>query len=42
MADIGPWTTVGNISMHALRLTPSQARYPYLQGQIFEHGYLVQ
>lgn len=40
-ADIGPWTVVGDISMHAMRLAPSQARYPHLQGQIFEHGQLV-
>ena len=41
MADTGRWTLVGDFSMHAMRLTPSEARYPHLQGQIFEHGQLV-
>ena len=41
MADMGRWTLVGHISMHAMRLAPSQARYPHLQGQIVEHGQLV-
>ena len=41
MADTGCWVTVGDIFMHAMRLTPSQARYSHFQGQIFEHGQLV-
>ena len=38
MADIGRWTPVGNILVHAMRLSPSQARYPHFQGQVFEYG----
>lgn len=41
-ADMDLWTLVGHISMHAMRLAPSQARYPHLKGQIVEHGQLVQ
>ena len=31
MADIGRWTLAGHISMHAMRLAPSEARYTHLQ-----------
>ena len=42
MADIGRWTLAGYIFMHAVRLAPSEARYPHFQDQVFEHGQLVQ
>ena len=41
MADIGGWALAGHISMHAMRLAPSEARDPHLQDQVFEHGQLV-
>ena len=37
--DVG--LLVGDLSMHAMCLAPSEARNPHLQGEIFEHGQLV-
>ncbi len=38
--DVG--LLVGDLSMHAMCLAPSEARYPHLQGEVFEYGQLVE